>query len=159
RTRLATYAPTPAELRDEGSTDVTPAAYGARPGQTLAVWIEARDRDPFGGANVARSPVRTIRVGDAGQGEAPDVERRRKSRDLAIDALGERLETPLTEATRSRKLARPTRALVSALSNIFEDEAQASGDPNVTLVRDMTRRLSRLLRDEAQAQGREASVR
>lgn len=157
RLRLTSYPAQVEQRVDEGSTDVAPAAFGARAGQTLAVWIEARDRDSFGGANVGRSPVRTITVGEAAESGGPELELLRAARDLALDALGERLETPLGEGTRARKLARKTRELVSALSTIA-DESETGNETTKNMVRDMTRRLSRLLREEADKRGDEATA-
>ena len=85
RVHLASFDGDIAQERFASSTDVVPAAFGARPGQTLAVWIEARDRDGYGGVNVGRSPVRTITVGDANDARGAPVELLERTRDLSVD--------------------------------------------------------------------------
>ncbi|MET0342822.1 MAG: DUF4175 family protein [Polyangiales bacterium] len=153
RQRLTTFPANKQTRSDEGNVDVVPAAFGARPGQTIAVWLEARDRDAFGGTNVGRSPVRTIRIGDVERGKGgPEVALLTRARDEALDALGERLESPLEGggALRARKLAKGLRALIDTLSRIGDDYAEGdAGDPNRQLVHDMMRRVTKLLREEA----------
>ena len=85
RQRLTTFSATKQTTHDEGSVDLVPAAFGARPGQTIAVWIEARDRDAFGGTNVGRSPVRTLRIGEVERGKGPEVALLTRARDGALD--------------------------------------------------------------------------
>ncbi|MEY4515296.1 MAG: hypothetical protein RLZZ450_7418 [Pseudomonadota bacterium] len=153
RLRIASFAAERTTRRNEGSTEVVPAAFGARPGQTIAVWIEARDRDSFGGANVGRSPVRTIRVGESEDGKGPEVGLLLAARDRALDALAERLESPRAgdDAARARKLAKSTRELIQALSALANGYGDTPPNANENLVRDMSRRVTRLLRDESAA--------
>ena len=148
----------------EGSADVVPAAYGVRTNQTLAVWIEARDRDTFGGPNVGRSPVRTITVGEAHEGRGVPVELLERARDSAIDTLAERLERELAShqrdaEERAEELAKSTRSFVRSLTSLAKSY-EGGGTENATALtlRDMLRRVSRLLRDERNASdGRSAS--
>ncbi|HEY6882143.1 MAG TPA: hypothetical protein VI299_29135, partial [Polyangiales bacterium] len=161
RLRIQSFAEQATTLRDEGTTDVVPAAFGARSGQTLAVWLEARDRDAFGGANVGRSPVRTIRIGDADGERGPELPLLLAARDRALDALAERLENPRhddvakVDAMRARKTAKAMRELIEALSALADgyDDSPSSEGSNESLIRDMNRRLSRLLREEASSEG------
>ncbi len=156
RLRVQSFAEGKTMLRDEGSTDVVPAAFGARPGQTLAVWIEARDRDAFGGANVGRSPVRTIRIGDADGDKGPELPLLLAARDRALDALAERLENPRhddpskVDGAHARATAKATRDLIEALSALADgyEDGKSGESANESLVRDMNRRVSRLLREE-----------
>jgi hypothetical protein len=152
RLRIASFPQQSTTLRNEGSTDVVPAVFGARPGQTIAVWLEARDRDSFGGANVGRSPVRTIRVGESEEGKGPEVELLMAARDRALDALADRLELPPRqggeESGRARKLAKSMRELIQALSALASGYGGAPASPSENLVRDMSRRITRLLREE-----------
>lgn len=150
RQRLKTFAAGTEATTFDGAADVLPATYSVRPGQTIAVWIEARDRDAFGGANVGRSPVRTLRVGERDEVKGPEVELLIRARDAALDALGERLELELSAPARVRKLARTMRPLIVALSAVGDDYDD-DDDPNHQLVNDMVRRLSRLLREEGNA--------
>jgi hypothetical protein len=138
----------------EGNVDVVPAAYGARTGQTMAVWIEARDRDAFGGPNVGRSPVRTITVGESHEGRGIPVELLAKARDSAVDTLAERLERELSgqrgeTEQRALALAKSTRGFLRTLTALTKsyEGFQAEG-PTTLSLRDMLRRVSRLLRDE-----------
>ncbi|HEX5658686.1 MAG TPA: DUF4175 family protein [Polyangiales bacterium] len=157
RLRVQSFAERTTTLRDEGSADVVPAAFGARPGQTLAVWIEARDRDAVGGANVGRSPVRTIRIGDAEGEKGPELPLLLAARDRALDALAERLENPRhddaakVDPARARKTAKATRELIEALSALADgyEDVRDGASANESLIRDMNRRISRLLREEA----------
>ena len=162
RVRLISFGAKSARTSSDGNTEVVPAAFGARPGQTLAVWIEARDRDSFGGANIGRSPVRTIRVGEASDEKGPELPLLMAARDKALDTLAERLETPRRDpelrdshapedAARVRTLARSTRELVHALSALADsyETTHRERSPNESLVRDMNRRITRLLRDES----------
>lgn len=164
RLRIASFAAERTTRRNEGSTEVVPAAFGARPGQTIAVWIEARDRDSFGGANVGRSPVRTIRVGESEDGKGPEVGLLLAARDRGLDALAERLESPLAarlpegalrrtgdDGARTKKLAKSTRELIQALSALANGYDDTAPNTSENLVRDMSRRVTRLLRDEAAA--------
>jgi hypothetical protein len=154
RVRLFGFPENAVPRTQDGSTDVVPAAFGARTGQTLAVWIEARDRDTFGGANVGRSPVRTITVGEVHEGHGVPVELLARARDAAVDTLAERLETELPvrqgEAQeRAEALAKSTRGFSRALTSLAKSYADSGGESATqSTLRDMLRRLSRLLRDE-----------
>jgi hypothetical protein len=151
RMRLSSYPAQQIRQHAEGSTDVVPAAFGARPGQTIAVWLEARDRDSFGGANVGRSPVRTISIGESDESKGPEVERLRAARDSVLDALGDRLESPLesSDRGRTRKLAKGMKDLVQALSALASSYGDSTPGANESWVREMMRRITRLTRDEA----------
>jgi hypothetical protein len=164
RLRVSSFAQQSTTRRSEGSTEVVPAAFGARAGQTIAVWLEARDRDSFGGANIGRSPVRTIHVGESADGKGPEVGLLLAARDRGLDALAERLESPRQASLargasarsdggdeRARKLAKSTRELIQALSALANGYDSHSPSANENLVRDMSRRVTRLLRDEAAA--------
>lgn len=157
RVRLVGLPEGSATREHEGNADVVPAAYGVRTGQTMAVWVEARDRDAFGGPNVGRSPVRTITVGETHEGRGIPVELLERARDSAIDTLAVRLEAPLptqkSEAEdRAASLAKNTRSFVRTLGALAKsyEGAQAEG-PTTLSLRDMLRRISRLLRDERSA--------
>ncbi|MDB4974039.1 MAG: domain protein putative component of TonB system [Myxococcaceae bacterium] len=154
RLRLSSYARQVTRLQADGNTEVVPAGFGARPGQTLAVWIEARDRDSFGGANIGRSPVRTIRVGESNDEKGPELALLIAARDRALDALADRLEAVLgdeSDGARTRKLAKSMRELVHALSALADGYDATERSPNESLVRDMNRRITRLLREESAA--------
>lgn len=157
RVRLIGFSDDSTTREHEGNTDVVPAAYGVRTGQTIAVWIEARDRDAFGGPNVGRSPVRTITVGEAHEGRGVPVELLARARDSALDTLADRLEsaqpTRQSEAEdRAAALSKSTRGFVRSLTALSKSYEGAQPDSATTLtLRDMLKRVSRLLRDEKAA--------
>jgi hypothetical protein len=156
RRRLSAFAITEAVREHRGNTEVTPREFGADGGQTLVVWIEARDRDTFGGPNVGRSAARTITVGerqDAG-GSAP-IELLERTRDLAVDTLGERLERAMPGRSgeaedRADGLAKGTRTLIRQLESLATAYAESDG-ASAGVIRDMMQRLSRLTREEGAA--------
>ncbi len=157
RVHLASFDAEDGRDKFASNTDVIPAAFGAKAGQTLAVWIEARDRDGYGGTQVGRSPVRTISVGEQGESRGAPVELLERTRDLAVDTLGERLETPLAEPSseaksRERQLNKSTRTLVRALDALATAYTESgTDDATSSLLRDMGRRLSRFAREETAA--------
>jgi Domain of unknown function (DUF4175) len=157
RVRLLSMGDDTRTREHEGNADVVPSAFGMRSGQTMAVWIEARDSDAYGGPNVGRSPVRTITVGSAEEGRAVPIELLTRARDGAIDTLADRLEAELPNRQgeaqeRSTKLAKSTREFVRTLGILekaYQGEHRES--PTTLTMRDMLKRVSRLLRDEKNA--------
>ncbi len=157
RVRLLSLADGTHTREHEGSAEVVPSALGLRSGQTVAVWIEARDGDAYGGPNVGRSPVRTITVGRAEEGHAIPIELLTRARDGAIDTLADRLEAELPSRAgeafeRTAKLSKSTRELLRSLGVLekaYQSE-QREGPTTLTL-RDMIKRVSRFLRDEKSA--------
>jgi hypothetical protein len=154
RVRLLSLGDDSHTREHEGNADVVPYAFGVRSGQTMAVWIEARDVDAYGGPNVGRSPVRTITVGTAEEGRVVPIELLTRARDSAIDTLGDRLEAELPNRPgeaqdRSAKLGKSTREFVrnlGVLDKAYQGERRES--PTTLTLRDMLKRVSRLLRDE-----------
>ncbi len=141
-------------LSHEGNTYVTPSDFGARPGVALTVWLEARDRDRFDGPHVGRSVTRVLRVGGEQDPEGAPIGLMTRTRDLAVDTLGDRLERAPAEkasATKDRTDAMrgKTRNLLKTLESLTDaygklDRQDATG----ASFRDMVRRISRIDRDE-----------
>jgi hypothetical protein len=149
-------------LRDDerehaGDTHVTPADFGAEPGAAINVWIEARDRDAFKGPNVGRSAVRTITISSVSNPRGAPIALVTEARDQALDTLGHRLESELSDrrgdaAERTTRLAGDTRRLVSVLERLSSAYAKSTGDESTAdTLRDMVRRLGRLSREEKEA--------
>jgi hypothetical protein len=157
RVRLLSLSDATRTREYEGNTDVVPSALGLRSGQTMAVWIEARDDDAYGGPNVGRSPVRTITVGSAEQGRVIPIELLTRARDSAIDGLADRLENELPSRQgeaqeRAAKLSKSTREFVRALGVLEKAyQGERRETPTTLTMRDMSKRVSRFLRDEKSA--------
>jgi hypothetical protein len=157
RVRLLSLSEESRTREHEGNADVVPSAFGVRSGQTMAVWIEARDSDAYGGPNVGRSPVRTITVGTAEEGRTVPIELLTRARDGAIETLADRLEAELPNRQgeaqdRTTKLGKSTREFVrtlGVLEKTYQGEHRES--PTTLTLRDMLKRVSRLLRDEKSA--------
>lgn len=141
-------------LSHQGNTYVTPADFGARAGSALTVWIEARDRDRFDGPHVGRSAARILRIGSQSDPQGAPIALLTRTRDLAVDSLGDRLEAEPPRKgselkTRSDKLRSRTRELVQTLDVLttayqkLENAAETAG-----ALRDMLRRIGRLDHDE-----------
>ncbi len=154
RKRLATFSEESATRQHHGGTEVSARDFGVGAGQTLAVWVEARDRDSFGGPNVGRSVVRTITVGAEADARGAPIELLERTRNMAVDTLGERLEyTMPTRGSegeeRADKLAKSTRSLVRQLETLASSYLASTDDSSTSgVMRDMMQRLSRLTREE-----------
>jgi hypothetical protein len=144
-------------LDHSASTQVTPADFGAQPGRSLTVWIEARDRDLFSGPNVGRSAVRTITVGKASDAHGAPVALIVRARDAAVDALGTRLASEVSErsreaASRANDLKASVRALLQELATLTAAYEKSSADSQTaSVLHDMERRIDKLGRTERKA--------
>lgn len=150
----------PEAARHEATIRVSAAELDARPGDTLAYWIEARDRDDVSGPNVGRSERRSLRVASESSERAEALVSLEATRDAALDALADRLEiawpSPADEdATRARHAA------TVASSTAYAERLDALGRSSATgfegrvfdrsVLVSMARRVARALRDEANA--------
>jgi hypothetical protein len=155
RIRVVAFGDQEEALRHADGTEITPASFGIAAGQTLAVWIEARDRDPYPEPNVGRSEVRLIRVGESSDSNGgPPLDQLAQARDLALQELANRLEAPAGQTRdvaeqRALGLGRGLRTLIGALESLqraFFDSAGAS--TTEAALTDMVKRLGRALREE-----------
>jgi hypothetical protein len=155
RIRVVAFGEREEALRHADGTEITPAVFGVAAGQTLAVWIEARDRDPYPEPNIGRSEVRLIHVGESADGGGgPPIELLTQARDLALQELANRLEAPsgqTREAAEQRALGlgRGLRNLVGAIESLQRAFFEATGASRTeAALTDMVKRLARALREE-----------
>jgi hypothetical protein len=87
----------------EASAGLVPAELGAREGDTIVIWLSARDDDPLAGPNVTTSPEISIEItSEARQMSAfiPDLQ---EIADAAVDLLGDRLESDVPDDASAAK--------------------------------------------------------
>ena len=82
------------ELQDE--TSIVPAALGAQPGESIVVWLEARDGDTVSGPNVGVSKPLSFEVATDAQQLSLRLPRLREVLDGSLEALADRLEAPIS---------------------------------------------------------------
>jgi len=148
---------------DEGGTqrelntgaDFTPEEFGASEGDTIVLWVEARDTDVITGPHTARSPDITLEVSQPGQGLSEFIPSLQQIADGAVDVLGDRLDAPVAKdsaAARKRfePLQRNARAWISQMDAVVQhaDELHAA-TATTDQLRGMRRRNEQLLTAEA----------
>jgi hypothetical protein len=82
-------------LQDEAP--IVPAALGAQPGDSIVVWLEARDGDTVSGPNVGVSKAIAFEVATDAQQLSLRLPRLREVLDGSLEALGDRLEVALPD--------------------------------------------------------------
>ncbi len=98
------------------------------PGDSVVVYLEARDGDLVSGPNVGRSERRTLTIASEATRRARAIEGLGAVRDLGLDALADRLETEVPEGqegarTRFSLVAGSTRAFADALESLDGEDA------------------------------------
>ncbi|MGD8858381.1 MAG: DUF4175 family protein [Myxococcales bacterium] len=88
----------------EDGTQIVPAELGAREGDVLLLWIEARDADAVAGPNLGLSRAVTLEVASDAQKLSMHIPRLRAALDGALDVLADRLEFPLPQAAGQARL-------------------------------------------------------
>lgn len=73
---------------------LVPAELGAREGDTLVLWLEARDADLVSGPHTGKSREITLEVAQPGRGLSDMIPNLQQIADMAVDLLGKRLEQP-----------------------------------------------------------------
>ncbi|MCB9603744.1 MAG: DUF4175 family protein [Sandaracinus sp.] len=152
--------PHPGIATHSGAVRVSAVELDARPGDTLAYWLEATDRDDVTGPNVGRSERRTLRVASDATERAEALADLEGARDAGLDALADRLELEHSgEEERERARHRAT----YASSNAFAERLEALGraptqgfDARVvdaSVLATMGRRLARSLAEETRLYG------
>jgi hypothetical protein len=74
------------------------ADTGARPGETLAVTVEAVDNDDVSGPNVGRSATRVLTVFSAAKHHEEVIARLDALKEQMVEVLGDELEAPFVDA-------------------------------------------------------------
>jgi hypothetical protein len=138
------------------SLQLVPAELGVREGDTLVIWLEARDADLVSGPHLARSREVTLEVAQPGRGLSALIPSLQQIADGAVDVLGERLESAVSKDAASAKLRfakleRVTRPWLSQLDVLTHrgERAQAGAGMDLDQLRGMRRRNDRLLSSEA----------
>jgi hypothetical protein len=82
-----------------GSDYVRATMFGLAPGDTMELRIEAVDGDTIAGPNVGASQSRRLEVASEASRRAAEIDEAGALLDLAVDALADRLESPIGEQT------------------------------------------------------------
>jgi len=143
-----------AQVEAAGEASIVAAAFGARPGDELTLWVEARDGDDVSGPNQGRSVVRTIRVASEATRRSEALAGLSSVLGLGLDALADRLESHIGQdgpsaAARFERISASSGAFADALSVTSAEIAGATGataDPS--LLAEMSRRIRRMLTRE-----------
>ncbi|MBX3249905.1 MAG: DUF4175 family protein [Myxococcales bacterium] len=144
----------------EGFTRLSAVELGVMPGDTISVHVEAKDRDDVFGPNVGRSETRRFTVASASSRRTEAIESLEASRDAALTALADRLESPPPAEdgpARERHLA--TRAsserYAEGLARLAESEPDGfEGRPfDRSVLASMARSLGRKLSEEGRLFG------
>ncbi|MEO0326683.1 MAG: hypothetical protein AAF447_27310, partial [Myxococcota bacterium] len=142
-------------LRHEGVGRTSAAEVGARPGDRLELWIEARDGDVVRGPNVGRSPLRLLTVASEATRRAAALAGLDAARNAGLDALADRLEAavPAAEAP-ARVRHRNVRESAARYAEGLRGLGDAAGGPvaptvGPSVIREMAAALERALGAEA----------
>jgi hypothetical protein len=91
---------------------LVPAELGAREGETLVLWLEARDADLVSGPHAAKSREITLEVAEPGRGLSELIPSLQQIADTAVDLLGDRLENAVPQD------AQPAKGRFSSLEHV-----------------------------------------
>ena len=83
------------QLRSE--VQLVPAELGAREGDTLVLWLEARDADLVSGPHLGKSREITLEVAQPGRGLSELIPNLQQIADMAVDLLGARLDSAVPQ--------------------------------------------------------------
>lgn len=143
-----------------GMTTLVPAALGARPGDRLAIRVEARDGDDVGGPNVGRSPERIVTIASDTMRHAENVADLKEALDRTIEVLAARLENPVPDVgSRAKQRFDLLRGATDTLANALEALTERLGRDRRARTSDagvfgaMANRLRRALASESRAHG------
>jgi hypothetical protein len=135
--------------------EIVPEELGAREGDTLVIWLEARDADLVSGPHVGKSQEISLEVARPGEGLSEFIPSLQQIADGAVDLLGRRLEQPVSkDPTESRQrfeaLNRGARAWLGELDALLRHAESARTAPlDVDQLRGMRKRNEHLLLVEA----------
>jgi len=148
------------ELEARGGQLIVASAFGARPGDRIRLWVEARDGDEVSGPNLGRSETRVLTVASEATRRAAALRDLSEVLDQALDALADRLEVPVPSGAedalnRHRRVAASANGFVIALEDL-ESALRSQPGPNAdaALYGEMARRMRRLITREARVHGR-----
>ncbi|MCA9610808.1 MAG: DUF4175 family protein [Myxococcales bacterium] len=162
RRRLVSHPEGHTPREDEGETMLDLAVQSTlERGETLAVWIEARDGDVVGGPNVSRSREVSITLASEATRRDQRLGRLEGLLDTAIHVTADRLERAVPEADteahdRFEAMRTPTEGLLRALRDQVDRMREEGGhaEADIGLLREMTRRIRRILHEERLAHAR-----
>lgn len=135
--------------------EIAPEELGAREGDTLVLWLEARDADLVSGPHVGKSQEISLEVARPGQGLSEFIPSLQQIADGAVDLLGRRLESPVSkDPTESRQrfeaLNRGARAWLGEIDALLRHAETAHTAPlDVDQLRGVRKRNDHLLTAEA----------
>jgi hypothetical protein len=144
------------ELR--ASASLLPAELGASEGDTLVLWLEARDNDLVNGPHVGRSQEIVLEVAKPGKGLSELIPTLQQIADSAVDLLGHRLDAPVSKDAqpareRHEGLQRAGRGWLAQIDSLLRRVEESSDhtplDLDVDQMRGLRKRNDRLLTAEA----------
>ena len=144
------------ELR--ASASVLPSELGASEGDTLVLWLEARDNDLVNGPHVGRSQEIVLEVAMPGKGLSDLIPTLQQLADNAVDLLGYRLDKPVSKDAAAAKereagLQRAGRTWITQLDSLLRRVEEQSADAPLGVeldqLRGVRKRNDKLLSAEA----------
>ncbi|HEX7478291.1 MAG TPA: hypothetical protein VF331_10830 [Polyangiales bacterium] len=143
-----------AELR--ASTDLVPSELGLHAGDSLVVWLSARDQDLVSGPNVGKSEELEIEVASEQRRLSAFIPDLQSVADAAVDVLGDRLDDevpaePGRAKARFERIETSTRAWLGLIAKLTSAAARAepSGTLDYDKVAGVRRRNQKLIDEEA----------
>jgi hypothetical protein len=139
----------------QSGAELTPEELGAAEGDTLVVWLEARDTDLTNGPHLGRSQDVALEVVQPGQGLSEYLPLLQQIADGAVDVLAQRLETAVSRDVppargRFEVLQRAARSWLSQVDSLVRStERSGVSSLDADQLRGLRRRHERLLTGEA----------
>lgn len=159
RRRVGSYREDARPTVAAGEAPLDLALLGVRPGDSVRLWLEARDGDIVSGPNLGRSAEITITLASEATRRSEALAELEAVLDRALHLLADRIERPVPQeagAARARleALTEPTEDFVDALRGEAERIRGRDGrGSDVALYREMARRVRLLLAEERRAHG------
>ncbi|MEY4578196.1 MAG: hypothetical protein RL701_2899 [Pseudomonadota bacterium] len=143
----------------ESGAEITPEELGAHEGDTLVLWLEARDTDLVTGPHVARSQEVALEVAQPGQGLSEFIPSLQQTADTAVDVLALRLEVPVAKESGDARqrfdvLQRAGRAWLNQIESLLRRTETVRAAPlDSDQLRGVRRRNDQLLTSESALHG------
>lgn len=138
------------------SIELVPVELGVREGDTLVIWLEARDADLVSGPHTGKSREITLEVAQPGRGLSALIPSLQQIADSAVDVLGDRLENGVPKdgavaKTRFSALERVTRPWLAQLDALTRHGERTDSGAGLDLdqLRGMRRRNEHWLNAES----------